>query len=170
MYVSKGTLVFDGVAISDTSAAARPLGLAHGAALACRRPRQTGGLCRRAAVTAARLGRILISAAAARVQGSGGAVYVEKGTLLFDRVAISDTSAAARPLGLAHGNLWAGAAISGRVVRAEQKRRRSVHGRRDRDDQRAQLDRGHVCGAHCSTHPRVHAPTATGKMHMPRRL
>ncbi len=110
MYVSKGTLVFDGVAISDTIAAARPLGLAHGAALACRRPRQTGGLCRRAAVTAAGLGRILISAAAARVQGSGGAVYVEKGTLVFDRVAISDTRTKVRPLGPALGGPWAGAA------------------------------------------------------------
>ena len=43
----------------------------------------------------------------ARAQGSGGAVYVENGTLVFDGVAISDTSAVL----LAHGGPWlAGAA------------------------------------------------------------
>ncbi len=43
----------------------------------------------------------------ARAQGSGGAVYVSKGTLVFDGVAISDASAVL----LAHGGPWlAGAA------------------------------------------------------------
>jgi hypothetical protein len=36
--------------------------------------------------------------ASARVQANGGAVYMQKGRLVFDGVAISDTSATARRL------------------------------------------------------------------------
>jgi hypothetical protein len=78
----------------------------------------------RAAARAARaghagLGRTLIAAAATRVQGSvGGAVGVTQGKLVFDNVAISDTRAAARPLGLVHGGPRRVAARGRRVVRA----------------------------------------------------
>jgi hypothetical protein len=54
------------------------------------------------------LGRVLIAAAAARVQCYGGAVYIKKGTLVLDGVAISGTRALVRPLGLAHGGRVAG--------------------------------------------------------------
>jgi hypothetical protein len=63
--------------------------------------------------------RIPIAAAAVRVQDtsqgitfihsqSGGAVYVSKGELLFDGVAISGMRASVRPLGLAHVGCVAG--------------------------------------------------------------
>jgi hypothetical protein len=58
-----------------------------------------------ARVTRAGLDRILIAAAAVRGQGSfgGGAVSVSQGTLVFDGVAISETSARVQALGLAQG-------------------------------------------------------------------
>jgi hypothetical protein len=88
--------------------------------------------------------------ASALVQAWGGAVAVGKGELVFDGVAISDTSATVRRPSAARAGrplrLWARAACAGPVPCAGI-RRRNLHGRWRRHVPREQHDHKHAGGA-----------------------
>ena len=97
------------------------------------------------------------ASASARVQVNGGAIAVGKGELVFDGVAISDTSATARRPSAARAGRPLRLRASARMVCAGPapcagERRRSLHSGWRRHVPREQHDHAHAGGAPGPTH------------------